>query len=312
MRILKLSDYSKAVIKVNKSGIKRFFGACKTSDQKEKKAAFLQLSKERLILLDSPRNKRYILSRWAHFYKNGCLSVDRNIHVLADRHRVYRNHLRKHIKRIFFPRLSSRFFLIQEKDSLSFFEKTIWERIFKPFFEKEPSLAIIKTDFKKLLKESVYLASQGGFANNVLMNESGVQDANAGDAAQFLFLGRAILAGLNCSNVDVRSSKYDAILDQDGELRRLQIKGLEGSSATFFTRPRGGRGVDSKHERNQQKRVTKLDCDFFIFVNKTNGTCYNIPIGFIDNLSEKKARACPLKELEDFRENWSFKTFRKP
>jgi len=302
------TDYKKAVIDVNKRGIKKFFGLCKTDLQKERKATFLQFSQRRLKNLVNRLPNNDILSRWENFYKKKGVrhSKDNYIRDIADSKSIYKKHLEKHLKRIIFPNISAKFFQTEVRCDTCFFERIIWKNICEYLFVESRTLDIIRNDFRKLLKESIYLATQGGFANNVFEIESGVQGSNAGDAAQFLFLGRAILAGLNCSNVDVRSSKYDAILDQDGKLRKLQIKGLQGNSVSFFSRPRGGLGSNTKHERNIKKRVTKSDCDFLIFVNKANGTCYNIPIVFIDNLTEKKAGSCPLKDLEDFKENWNF------
>lgn len=53
-------------------------------------------------------------------------------------------------------------------------------------------------------KASNFVRMQG-FRNNILNINSGKMTANAGDAAQFLFISRAIMLGYNCSNVDVRS-----------------------------------------------------------------------------------------------------------
>lgn len=300
--------YKKTVVRVNKVGIKKAFKSKTKAKNKAQKNAFLKKSSSRLERLNQrkgfQRSLRSFLDCFHESSKKRRKSIA--IELLSNKYQIYKKHLEKVLKRASFVKLNSELFKNSKFLNSHFFDSNIWEKIFVPFFKAQPSLSVIKNDFKKILKGSIYLASQGGFSKNVLDNESGLQEANAGDAAQFLFLGRAILAGLNCSNVDVRSSKYDAIIDQNGSLKRLQIKGLEGGSASFFTRTRGGQGVDTDHERNRPKRVTKKDCDFFIVVNKANAVCYNIPITFIEKLPEGKARSCPLVDLERYKEDWRF------
>jgi hypothetical protein len=93
--------------------------------------------------------------------------------------------------------------------------------------------------------------------------------ANAGDSAEFIFVARAILAGFNCSSVDVRSSRYDAIIDYNKKLLRVQIKGIStGNSISFKDRDRGGQGIDHTHERNLGQRITSVDCDIYVAVDK--------------------------------------------
>lgn len=43
-------------------------------------------------------------------------------------------------------------------------------------------------------------------------------------------LARAILAGYTCSNLDVRSSRYDVVIDYERHLLRVKIKGISGLS----------------------------------------------------------------------------------
>ncbi|MCR2101405.1 hypothetical protein CUPS4258_08695, partial [Campylobacter upsaliensis] len=79
-----------------------------------------------------------------------------------------------------------------------------------------------------------------GFKANLLQINSSIMLFNAGDSAEFLFVARAILAGFNASSVDVRSSRYDAIVDYNGTLLRIQIKGITGGLISFKDRDRGG------------------------------------------------------------------------
>lgn len=153
-----------------------------------------------------------------------------------------------------------------------------------------------------VIEKSLYLAFKNGFSTNLNDIESGLMTANAGDSAQFLFLARAILAGYNCSNVDVRSSRYDAVIDQNDKLFRVQIKGITSGTVSFKDRDRGGKGIDSKNVRNQGKRITSKDCDLYVAVDKQFGICYIIPTKKIDewNVDSKST-----KELTDYKENWN-------
>jgi hypothetical protein len=130
----------------------------------------------------------------------------------------------------------------------------------------------IKTDLKKIIEKSLYIAMTNGFSTNINQIESGVMTANAGDSAEFIFVARAILAGFNCSSVDVRSSRYDAIIDYNDKLLRVQIKGISsGNNISFKDRDRGGQGIDHTHERNIGQRITSKECDIYVAVDKQVG-----------------------------------------
>ncbi|WP_198304619.1 group I intron-associated PD-(D/E)XK endonuclease [Arcobacter vandammei] len=163
----------------------------------------------------------------------------------------------------------------------------------------------IKTDLKKIIEKSLYIAMTNGFSTNLNHIESGVMTANAGDSAEFIFVARAILAGFNCSSVDVRSSRYDAIIDFEGILLRVQIKGIStGNTISFKDRDRGGLGIDHTHERNIGKRITSKDCDIYVAVDKQVGICYIIPMIWADRLSEEDCKSVKLNQIEEYKENW--------
>ena len=129
--------------------------------------------------------------------------------------------------------------------------------------------------------------------------------ANAGDSAEFIFVARAILAGFNASSVDVRSSRYDAIVDYEGKLLRIQIKGIStGNTISFKDRDRGGQGIDHRHKRNIGKRITSKDCDIYVAVDKQVGICYIIPMSWADRLSDDECKSVNISKIKHFRENW--------
>ncbi len=166
-------------------------------------------------------------------------------------------------------------------------------------------LKFIKNKLAKVLEKALFVASIDGFSTNLLNINSGIMTANAGDSAQFLFVARAILVGFNASNVDVRSSRYDAIVDFENTLLRIQIKGISsGEIISFKDRDRGGQGIDYTHERNRGKRITKADCDIYVAVDKQVGICYLIPMSFADTLSDDECNKVRLEQVQDFKENW--------
>ena len=164
----------------------------------------------------------------------------------------------------------------------------------------------IKTDLKKIIEKSLYIAMTNGFSDNINHINSGIMTANAGDSAEFIFVARAILAGFNCSSVDVRSSRYDAIIDFNDKLLRVQIKGISsGNNISFKDRDRGGQGIDHKHESNIGKRITSKDCDIYVAVDKQVGICYIIPMEWADKLSDEKCKNIKLAEVLEYKENWN-------
>jgi hypothetical protein len=172
--------------------------------------------------------------------------------------------------------------------------------------ENQHQFGYTKTSLKKILEKQYDFIFSNGFPTNILNINTGVMTANAGDSAQFLFLARAILAGYNCSNVDVRSSRYDAVVDFNNVLLRLQIKGVSSSnSISFKDRDRGGQGIDHTHERNKGQRITSADCDIYVAVDKEVGICYLIPMNYVDNLSIDEITSINLKTLEEYKENWN-------
>jgi len=163
----------------------------------------------------------------------------------------------------------------------------------------------IETDLKKIIQKSLSIAMTNGFLVNINNIESGVMTANAGDSAEFIFVARAILAGFNCSSVDVRSSKYDAIIDYNDKLLRVQIKGISsGNNISFKDRDRGGQGIDHTHERNIGQRITSKDCDIYVAVDKQVGICYIIPMTWADSLTFEECKNVKLTDISHYKENW--------
>lgn len=221
------------------------------------------------------------------------------IDELANKYIYYKSDLSNIIEQHFFTELNRK---IEKKDSV--IVDNIITSIFDTIDMDERKQAYVKSDLKKVLAKSLFIASTNGFSSNIVNVESGIMTANAGDSAQFLFLSRAILAGYNASNVDVRSSRYDTIIDYNGKLLKVQVKGISSDNVSFKDRDRGGQGIDHTHERNIGKRITSKDCDIYVAVDKQVGICYIIPMHEVDKLPDDKIKSVKTAELSEYKENW--------
>ena len=121
-------------------------------------------------------------------------------------------------------------------------------------------------------------------------------------SAEFLFIARVIIAGFSCSKVDIRTSRYDVIIDYKSVLS-VQIKGVNSDSTiSFVDRDRGGQGNDHTHERNRGERITSQDCDIYVAVDKQVGICYLIPMEqYADKLTLNEAKNVKQSSIVEYR-----------
>lgn len=219
-----------------------------------------------------------------------------SIEIIANKEMLYKNDVELLIQTEIFMQISRRINQTELRNfTLEYIEKLI---------DNKPMFRFIQNKLSKILQKALFVASIDGFSSNVLHINAGIMTANAGDSAQFLFIARAILAGFNASNVDVRSSRYDAIVDYENTLLRVQIKGISDNKISFKDRDRGGQGIDYTHARNRGKRITSEDCDIFVAVDKQVGICYLIPMSYVDTLSDEEVKAINVENLKDYKENW--------
>lgn len=219
---------------------------------------------------------------------------------IATKFSITKPELEKYYKTMFFKNISKKIDLTDlSKLNLDSIKDVLDTNELKEEFK------FIKTDLKKIIEKALYIALNNGFSSNINSVNSGVMTANAGDSAEFIFVARAILAGFNCSSVDVRSSRYDAIIDYNNTLLRVQIKGIStGNSISFKDRDRGGQGIDHKHITNIGQRITSDDCDIYVAVDRQVGICYIIPMEWADKLNDNECKTVNLKSVEQFKENW--------
>ena len=186
--------------------------------------------------------------------------------------------------------------------------KNLCEVVFKYFeketFQKSDGLKFISNNLLKDIKQFMPYLLRDGFDQDFTGLEIGMKSSNEGDGAEHLFVAKAMIAGFNCSVVDIGSSKYDVVIeDKNGGLLKVQIKSF-GKDGKFSRRgrDRGGQGIDSSDPSNRGKLVTSSNCDIFVAVNKSNGEIFIFAKDEIDKLPEKDMKR---DEYIDNWENWS-------
>lgn len=137
---------------------------------------------------------------------------------------------------------------------------------------------------------------------NIGKMPSGSFRSIAGYASESLVVGRAMLCGYIIFVKAWRDSKYDAVLDANGSLFRIEIKGTAGDK-TISTSSGGRAGEQiSREVESRERPLSKIDCDWLIATTSMDSQCWVIPIEFIEILS---ALSITLTHLEIFKEKWS-------
>lgn len=180
-------------------------------------------------------------------------------------------------------------------------ENQIVEDLLK-VFENNAELKNIKSELRRIIHRFLPLIVSNGFPDNITNVDSGIMVANAGDSAQFIFIARAILAGFDSSNVDVRSSRYDCIVDYKGKIYKVQVKGISNDTVYYKDRDRGGAGNDYRNHRNRGERITSKDCDIYAAVDKKTGIVYLIPINYLEENTQKNSDK--INNIVQYREYW--------
>lgn len=186
----------------------------------------------------------------------------------------------------------------------SIFQRILAYNDYSEVSNSDAQINYIKNGLKKAVEKSLYLALANGFSKKAVNIDTGTKIANEGDSAQFLFLARAILAGYTCSNVDVRSSRYDAVIDYEGHLLRVQVKGISNATISLKDRDRGGSGIDTTARRNRGRFISSADADIYVAVDKQFGICYIIPTTVIDAWTSIGTKSVAVSQLNEYKENW--------
>lgn len=132
------------------------------------------------------------------------------------------------------------------------------------------------------------------------LDTSGTFRSLNGAADENVFIGKASKAGFFCFFKVWRDMPYDAVLDYENILYRVEVK---GSSSGIYDLTRGGRSgaqID-RNAVNRTRRITRDDCDFVVCVDSNNGDCFILPVDILDITNRQSFRT---GALEPFKEKW--------
>jgi hypothetical protein len=152
----------------------------------------------------------------------------------------------------------------------------------------------------EILKKVVsYVDKRPLFTRNLLGISDGIYRSMEGNADEMIIVGKLIKMGFNCSRVDVTNSKYDAVIDRDGKLLRVQIKATGTNILDLTCGGRAGQQIN-RDVPSRQRKLTEEDCDILIGSSKDSAICYVIPA--ID--LKKFGNSISLSNLSFYKEKW--------
>lgn len=135
-------------------------------------------------------------------------------------------------------------------------------------------------------------------------NSAGLPSGNyrsiAGYAAESLAIGRALQCGYNLFFKAWRDSPYDGVLDFDGVLFRVEIKGTTTDSLSVTSGGRAGAQI-SREAEDRSDIISTEQVDILIGVNNLNGDCYII---HTELLSIFNQQSLSLEKIQLFKEKW--------
>lgn len=147
-----------------------------------------------------------------------------------------------------------------------------------------------------------------------IKNIAGVPDGSYrslnGAADENVFIGKATKAGFCLFFKAWRDMPYDAVLDYEGILFRVEVKGASQnkSGTAKFDVTRGGRSGKqiNRSTPSRSRLINRDDCDFVVGVNSDNGDCYIIPTDFIEIVGRENIST---KTVAAFKEQWKLFAF---
>ena len=140
---------------------------------------------------------------------------------------------------------------------------------------------------------------------NLANLDGGIYRSILGYAGESIAIGRALVCGYNLFFKAWRDAKYDAVLDSNNNLFRVEIKQTSGdSSLTLTSGGRGGKQIKDevkKGDESREKVLSTDDCDFVIGVQSLRGNCWIIPVELLEILGKK---SITISQLSIFEEKW--------
>lgn len=122
-----------------------------------------------------------------------------------------------------------------------------------------------------------------------------------GAADENIFIGKASKAGFFCFFKVWRDMPYDAVLDYDNILYRIEVKGSSTNTFDLTRGSRSGAQIDRAAE-SRTRRINRDDCDFVVCVDSNNGDCFIIPTDILDITGRQSFGR---SALEPFKEKWN-------
>ena len=137
-------------------------------------------------------------------------------------------------------------------------------------------------------------------ANITGLDKEGTYRSLSGAASENIFIGRASAAGFFCFFKVWRDMPYDAILDYQGTLYRVEVKGSAGTNFDISRGGRSGKQID-KSAKSRKRPINREDCDFVVCVDTNTNDCYIVPVDFIEVAGGMSfSKTC----LAQFKEKW--------
>ncbi len=107
-----------------------------------------------------------------------------------------------------------------------------------------------------------------------------------GYVAESLAIARVMQCGYNLFFKAWRDSPYDGVLDYNGTLFRVEIKGTTTNSLSVTSGGRSGQQIDRESE-SRERIISRSSADFLIGVSNLNGDCYIIHSEILEIFNQK-------------------------
>jgi len=121
-----------------------------------------------------------------------------------------------------------------------------------------------------------------------------------GYGAESLITGRALICGYNLFFKAWRDLKYDAVLEADKILFRVEFKGTSTKDLTLTSGSRAGKQINRAVDSREQVLSTD-DSEILIGIDSACGICWVIPTEIIKILKKKRI---PIAQINHFKEKW--------
>ena len=119
-----------------------------------------------------------------------------------------------------------------------------------------------------------------------------------GEIVELAFSLKAALKGFIVSEPLGDSAKYDRILDVDGKLSRVQIKG------TSFTQNGASYQCCVSYGSSEKRAYTKKDCDFVATYIIPRDVWYILPVESLKGKKKIRVRADSSCKYLQYKERW--------